>query len=151
MTLSLRRIGRILFGWLCACLTAMGLSFLVVLGVGGMPQTLADLGFILAFVPLATLLVASPALIVAFILDWLGARSPVWPMLGGAACVAAWSFGAFLMSAAESMIGRHGQEMFTIVNRAFFAFSLFFAGAPIAVFSGYVHWRVAIRPKIEAA
>jgi hypothetical protein len=141
-----RPIPRALLGWLAACLSALLLGVIAIAAIAGPPRDYLDLAFLLLFGLMLTLAISAPSLVIAIVVERMGARGASWyvcagaGVAGAAACAALW-----FMPAVH--VRRSSMETISIEHRLAVAMALLAIAAPIGALAGYVYWQIAVRAR----
>ena len=141
-----RRIRRVLLGWLAACLTALPLGLVAIAMITGPPSDAADLVFLFKLGLALTLAIGAPALVIAIVAERMGARQAGWYVFAGAAVVGAAALAAFWVMPTEH-VRKFSSETVPVEHRIALAMTLFVIAAPIGALAGYVYWQIAVRAR----
>ena len=139
-----RPILRVLLGWLAACLTALPLALIAIVVIAGPPRDVSDLVFLLQFGLALTLAISAPSLVIAIVIERMGARRAGWyvcagaGVAGAAACAAIW----FMPT---DHVRKFSIETTSVERRLAMAMTLLAIAAPIGALAGYVYWQIAVR------
>jgi hypothetical protein len=141
-----RSILRVLLGWLAACLSALPLGLIAIAVITGPPRDVSDLVFLLLFGVALTLAISAPSLVIAIVVERMGARGAGWyvcvgaGVAGAAACAAPW-----LMP--TDHVRKYSMETISVEHRLAVAMILLAIAAPIGALAGYVYWQIAVRAR----
>jgi hypothetical protein len=141
-----RPILRVLPGWLAACLSALPLGLIAIAVIAGPPRDVSDLVFLLQFGLALTLAISAPSLVIAIVVERMGARRAGWYVCAGAgvagvaACVTLW-----LMP--TDHVRKFSMETISFERRLAMAMTLLAIAAPIGALAGYVYWQIAVRAR----
>jgi hypothetical protein len=141
-----QRVRRVLLGWLAACLTALPLGLFAIAVIAGPPRDVSDLVFLLLFGLALTLAISAPSLVIAIVVERMGARRAGWYVCVGAGVAAAATCAALWFMPTDH-VRKHSMETISDEHRIAFAMTLFAIAAPIGALAGYVYWQIAVRAR----
>jgi hypothetical protein len=141
-----RSILRVLLGWLAAYLSALPLGLIAIVAIMGPPRDVSDLVFLLLFGLALTLAISAPSLVIAIVVERMGARRVGWYVCVGAGVAAAATCAALWFMPTEH-VRKHSMETIPDEHRIAFAMTLFAIAVPIGALAGYVYWQIAVRAR----
>jgi hypothetical protein len=139
-----RPILRVLLGWLAACLSALPLGLIAIAVIAGPPRDVFDLVFLLIFGLALTLAISAPSLVIAIVIERVGARRAGWYVCAGAGVVGAAACAALWFMPTDH-VRRSSMETISVEHRLALAMALLAIAAPIGALAGYVYWQIAVR------
>jgi len=139
-----RQTGKVLLGWLGACLTALPFGLFAMVMIAGPPHDPSDFTSLLTFGSTLTLAIGAVGLVLAIVAERLGMRQSHWYIAVGIIAVALATVVLFWIMPAEH-VRKYSTEAVPLGKRVALLLTMFAVAAPIGGLAGYVYWRIAIR------